>query len=84
MKQVKCIRPKLFANGCPCGFTAGRVYDVIKGKIIDDQGLPRPVMLTDTIDSIEEIKNFRGKGDWEWIGVFEEVKETTISPFSLG
>lgn len=83
MKQVKCIRPKKFANGTPCGFTAGVIYDVVDGKIIDDQGLPRPAMLTDTIETIEEIKNFRGKGDWEWIGVFEEVKPApAISPFS--
>lgn len=83
MKQVKCIRPKLFTNGCPSGFTAGRIYDIEDGKIIDDQGVPRPAMVTDTIDSIDDVKFYRENEPWGWIGVFEEVKETTISPFSL-
>lgn len=84
MKQIKCIRPKKFANGCPSGFTAGVIYDIVDGKIIDDQGLPRPVMVTDTIKTIEDVRDYRGNDPWGWIGVFEEVKPApALSPFTL-
>lgn len=67
--KVKCLSTVEGGNG----FTTGRVYDVKDGRIIDDDGLPRPLMCKrglEPIKTIDDIKNFKN-GNWSWIGQFE-------------
>lgn len=58
-------------------FTAGKWYNVVNNKIIDNSGFPRPVLTKigeQPIKSVEDIKNFK-KGNWSWIGEFMAENE---------
>ena len=76
--KVKCIRAKKTPEGKSIGFTTGEIYKVENGKIIDNDGIPRPVMNNDTINSVDDIRTYKMKdcGEWGWIGVFEEVQNS--------
>ena len=72
MNNIYCIRAKQFPNGIPSGFTSGSYYEVKNGKIIDDQGIPRPVCSKDEIRTIEDIRFFHENDEWGWIGEFRD------------
>lgn len=69
--KVKCI------NSRDNWFTDGKVYDVIDGKIIDDDGDRRPNNYDYIIKSIDDIRNYSDFGEWRWIGEFELVNKIT-------
>lgn len=55
------------------GFTTGKIYTVENGRIIDDDGNPRPLLVKrglEPIKSVEDIRDYK-KGNWSWIGQFE-------------
>lgn len=70
--KVKCIVPKQI-NGGSVGFTAGKIYKVEHGKLIDDSGIVGwPILNSDKFRSINDIKNYKN-GNWSYIGEFVEV-----------
>lgn len=77
--KVRCVEAKKL-NGNSIGFTTGRIYSVVNGKLIDDDGIGHPVMSNDKINSLEDIKN-RKDGDWSWIGRFERATSATSFSF---
>lgn len=69
MKKVRCIKStdRAFKDNC--------IYDVIDGRIIDEDGVPRPCMVKvgeHPISTLADIRNFKD-GNWSWIGEFSEV-----------
>ena len=65
------------------GFHKGGVYNVVDGRVIDDQGLPRPLMVKrglEPIKAVEDIKNYKN-GNWSWIGHFTLV--STFDHFTI-
>lgn len=54
-------------------FTEGKAYEIVEGRIIDDDGTPRPLFIRkgDEIKGVEDIRD-RKDGNWSWIGKFRE------------
>lgn len=66
MTTVKCLYTEAE------GFHKDGIYKIVDGRIIDDQGLPRPLMVKkglEPIKTVEDIKNYKN-GNWSWIGHF--------------
>lgn len=75
MFKIKCVEP---ADKEYLGFTKGKIYCVINGKIIDDDGLQRPLS-SSLIHTLSDIENYSDYKNWEWIGRFEMCYDT--NPF---
>lgn len=66
MTTVKCLYTEAE------GFHKDGIYKIVDGRIIDDQGLPRPLLVKkgfEPINTVEDIKNYKN-GNWSWIGHF--------------
>lgn len=75
MFKIKCVEP---ADKPNLGFTKNKIYSVINGKIIDDEGIQRPLSLT-LIHTMSDIENYSDYKNWEWIGKFEIYND--VAPF---
>lgn len=71
--KVMCVTEKKDKiNHNKIGFTAGVVYSVVDGKLIDDDGIGWPIFSDNKFTCLADIRDYRD-GNWEYIGEFKEV-----------
>ena len=63
---VTCVRTN------DIGFTPSKAYNIEDGRIIDDQGTPRPLFISKNDPGIRTVADIRDRkdGNWSWIGEF--------------
>jgi len=66
--KVKCL------ESVDRSITKGKIYEVVCGKLIDDNKDKRPIDLDRTIKSVDDINNYETI-PYAWLGAFKTVEE---------